>query len=501
MTSAAGAPSAHPAPRGLTLTPRRPIAALVAALLLFGACQGDNLFQTRETGGTVQGGDVRAPKVEIRLPAAGATIAARDSVLVEARLTDNVRLASVELVGLALRGSATLGTDTAVTRFSPKTVTFQGARRDTVVLRYLLPTAEAIAETVHIIVSAKDAADNVGADTVQVAVQGVQLERDPPRVDIRQPVPGATFPAGDSLLVEVRLRDASGLVSADLVGLAFRGNPTLGTDSVVTRFSRKAVSFAGALKDTVLFRYLLPTADNTTEQVRIIVSARDTLENTGADTVQINVDRDPPRVDLQLPTPSATFPAGDSVLVEVRLRDGSGLDSARIVGVSFRGDASLGTDTVVTRLLPKAIGFEKAPRDTVVRRYLLASADSSTERVHVIASAQDIARNVGADTVQVVVGGPRVEIVTPKTGQAVQAGQALAVKLSAADQSGVSSLQLDYSGVTSGRIVWSFSPAQRSVVRDTAVVLPAGVAGSLSLSATAQNALGVSGVAPQVSLS
>ena len=55
----------------------------------------------------------------------------------------------------------------------------------------------------------------------------------------------------------------------------------------------------------------------------------------------------------------------------------------RFEGYAFRGDASLGTDTIIERFISKTVPLDQAT-DTVVRRYLLPTADSTRETARLI---------------------------------------------------------------------------------------------------------------------
>ena len=106
----------------------------------------------------------------------------------------------------------------------------------------------------------------------------------------------------------------------------------------------------------------------------------------------ISTDAAGPSVEIQTPREPAARPVGDSVLIVALTRDDVGVDSVLFAGVSYRGDESLGTDTIVVRYYSKMVRFAGSVGDTTVSRYLLASPDTTRESstvFAVIASSDD----------------------------------------------------------------------------------------------------------------
>jgi len=93
-------------------------------------------------------------------------------------------------------------------------------------------------------------------------------------------------PLGDSVLVRVEARDNAGLDSIVFFGATLRGDPSLGTDTIVQRFSTKKVVLPG-VRDTTVARFLLPTADTARETTQLIATAFDTEGLSSADTVAL----------------------------------------------------------------------------------------------------------------------------------------------------------------------------------------------------------------------
>ncbi len=202
---------------------------------------------------------------------------------------------------------------------------------------------------------------------------------------------------------------------------------------------------------------------------------------------------DPPQVEIQTPRAPAARPVGDSVLIVARTSDDVGVDSVLLAGISYRGDASLGTDTTVTRYLSKMIRFDKSVADTTVSRYLLATPDTTREGSLLLALAYDSEGNISADTVTLTIGGPRVAFLTLVKDQKIQSGLSLNLQVEAADPEGVNGLTINITGAFEKVIEIPFNPPPKYVLVDTVVVIPNGIKGLIDITATARNGLSVPG--------
>jgi hypothetical protein len=171
-----------------------------------------------------------------------------------------------------------------------------------------------------------------------------------------------------------------------------------------------------------------------------------------AGTALAIADGSPPRVTIVSPTEFATFPIGDSVRVQVRMEDISGVVSITMSGFAVRRDP-LSDTRIVDRFQTRTVTFPqppatRAPTDTTIARYVLPIASNVTETVHIVVSAKDAAGNIGADTVDINVGGPRVEIRSPLAGSEAVVGQTMSVRIHAVDLAGgVDSVRLYVAGV------------------------------------------------------
>lgn len=145
---------------------------------------------------------------------------------------------------------------------------------------------------------------------------------------------------------------------------------------------------------------------------------------------------------------------GNPVRVAARLRDNqSGIASVEFVGLAFRGDRDLGTDTVIERYatvrVPTATGTLRAgtavSRDTVIRRDLfpIVPVDSTTDSLVIRVIATDHSGLADTATHRMrVVSGPRVTITSPTAGDSVIAGRRINIQFRTVDDVGVRSVTL-----------------------------------------------------------
>jgi hypothetical protein len=201
----------------------------------------------------------------------------------------------------------------------------------------------------------------------------------------------------------------------------------------------------------------------------------------------------PPTVDIQTPDDSTGFGIGSDVRVEARITDDAGVDSVVFAGVSFRGDPVLGTDTIVPRYVPKVVRFDQPVTDTVLIRILEPTADSVRDDATIYTIAYDAGGNVGADSVALRLGAPRIEFRSFSDGD--QLGARPSIEVWAFDSEGVAELTVNVVGTVGGTEVseeYSVIPAlplPDSVKIDTVLVTPEGASGTVQVSATAKNGL------------
>ncbi len=271
---------------------------------------------------------------------------------------------------------------------------------------------------------------------------------DPPVVEVQEPVasPIQEILLGDSVFVRVRVADDVAVDSVTLEGLAFRGDPDLGTDEIVQRFVSKSVPTLGTA-DTTVTRFLISTGDvNTVEDVFIIARVFDSEGQFAEDTVSVSlVETAPPTVSLEAPDGGTILAVGQEVEVRARITDDLGATQLRISGIAIRGDPGLGTEVLVDRFNGVDLTLDPVT-DTTITRVLQATADVTREDVLIIAEVFDADLKLAADTVLVTIGGerPEVTIEAPALSpvQEVLLGDSVLVRARATDDFGLVSLRL-----------------------------------------------------------
>ncbi|MEQ9401764.1 MAG: hypothetical protein RJQ04_21540 [Longimicrobiales bacterium] len=186
-------------------------------------------------------------------------------------------------------------------------------------------------------------------------------------------------------------------------------------------------------------------------------------------------------------------PIGDSVFVSVQVSDDVGIRSVRFYGVAKRGDANLGTDRVVERFQEKIITLDSPVSDTTLTRYLIATPDSVKETALIIVEAADTAGNLAADTVDLILGGPEVQLLDIEEGQSIQAGLNLTARIRAQDPLGIIQIRLNITGAFETSVEFPVNPPQDSILVDTIIPIPTGVVGAIEVTAVARNNLDVAG--------
>ena len=469
--------------------------ALTALAAVLGACDGENLFRTDPT--QQQGKDGRAPTVTLELPTDGSSVMVGDSLFTRVRVTDNRAVRWVELSGFALRGNAALGTETRVTRFEPRKIrldTLGRAVTDTTVARFLRAMGDSVSDLrVYVVASVQDTSGNVAADTAVVSVLAG------PRVQLTAPRADTAFLAGTAMRVRVTAVDSVGRVGSVRVRAsgAFAADTTLTFATAVARVDTAVVFSVPVTAEGPVVLDATATSG--------VAAAQGASRITGV-AAPLRVQAvSPPTARITLPdrTQPTTSAVGDSVFVQVRLTDNRALRSVTLSGFSLRGDAALGNQTRVTRFVPKTVRLDTLGRvvtDTTITRYLLATADSVPESpVYLVATVQDSAGHVGADTVRISIGGPRVQITAPRSDSTFRAGTPFTVRVTAEDrQDRISSVTLRTSGAyASEQSITLRTPA--AVVDTTFVVtLPGTARGDLQLDASASSTQRVAGTARSV---
>ncbi len=321
---------------------RRPPALLTAVLACatLVACGGDNLFRTEPGTGTQTGpADTAAPTVTIAFPRDSITVAIADSVFVQARVTDNRRIASVTFEAYSLRGDPALGTQTRIDRFTTKTVEFDAAGRavtDTTLTRYLLAGLDSLPERdIRVVVTAKDSAGNTRADTATIAIGG-------PRVQVVTPAAGTQYGAGTPLSVRLNAEDRFDLITA----VRLRATGAFAVDTTIS------LSVPVASVDTVVVLSIPLTSTGALTLEATATSGGRIVGTSRPVTVQIN----PPAQDAVAPRVSFSFTMPDRVetrdtlTVAVQATDDVAVDSVGATVLAIRRTAA-GADTLARMMV------------------------------------------------------------------------------------------------------------------------------------------------------
>jgi len=214
--------------------------------------------------------DTVKPGVTIQLPSKVTllTMAVGDSVLTQVHVTDNTGVVLLDLTGVALRGSVSLGTDTVVTRYTERLVNLPQST-DTVITRYLRAATplDSTGEFVDIVATARDSSGNKKADTTVIRVVSG------PRVTINSPSDSSVTSPNKIISVSVH---AKGTLGVKKLGWRAAGVVTF-ADSVI------ASPVGGVLSDTLTFTSNLTIPSGTpVGQISITAFAADTNGNPSA---------------------------------------------------------------------------------------------------------------------------------------------------------------------------------------------------------------------------
>jgi hypothetical protein len=188
--------------------------------------------------------DGKKPTLTFIQPLTTSKLNIGDSLLVTARIQDNIALSTVSFRGITARGDAALGTADTVQRYSPITApqagVFVAGLRDTTISRYLkvVQPVDSTADSVTVLAYTRDASGN--ADTSRVTIQLVTG----PRVTFLAPVKGDSATAAAGLTVTLNATHPNGVAK---LGFRMQG----------------ASSWVVPLDTTVVWNYGAPPKDVT----------------------------------------------------------------------------------------------------------------------------------------------------------------------------------------------------------------------------------------------
>jgi len=218
------------------------------------------------------------------------------------------------------------------------------------------------------------------------------------------------------------------------------------------------------------------------------------LNDSTSEALAVTVrDVRPPTGSFVSPVPNTQVVAGDSVQVQFRAQDLTGVDSVTFRGYSLRGSASLGTLDTVLRFQKKTARFAPARTDTTVTRNLMAAADSTPETVYLEAVVWDVGgnRTPVIDSIQIV-AGPLVRVSAPVAGVRHAVGTTLNVTVAGSDPHLLTYVGFVATGVEARADSVAVSPAATSATRMLAWAVPASAAlGAETVTPFARNQVGL----------
>ncbi|MFQ5550940.1 MAG: hypothetical protein ACE5FJ_06865, partial [Gemmatimonadales bacterium] len=205
------------------------------------------------------------------------------------------------------------------------------------------------------------AADLEGNQISGVPVTVALTDQVSPTITFLNPAAGALVRIGDSVRVQVQVQDNKGVTNVLVEGVSHRGDPTLGTDSIVERFESKSVSFAQNA-DTVVIRDLAPVAEiDDAETAYLRVTATDSSGNTAVDSLAVDLVSGP---DLAVLTPSdsAVVAPGSSLLLRVQAQAVTGVKKVGYLttGVLVSDDTTTTIPTATPQVRDTTIDFNVA---------------------------------------------------------------------------------------------------------------------------------------------
>jgi hypothetical protein len=200
--------------------------------------------------------DNKPPKLTFIAPAVGARLNVGDSLLITARLTDNISISTVRFWGETPRGNPALGTNYVLQRYAPVTVPASGlftpGLRDTTVSRYLkvINPVDTLADSLIVYGILQDMATPTPlADTQRVIIRMATG----PKVRFLAPVAGDSATPAAGLTVTLR--------ATHPIGVARLGFRMQGASTWLTPL------------DTTIFANYSPSSRDTTFSATVLIPA------------------------------------------------------------------------------------------------------------------------------------------------------------------------------------------------------------------------------------
>ncbi|MCH7715179.1 MAG: hypothetical protein IH876_03525, partial [Gemmatimonadetes bacterium] len=281
------------------------------------------------------------------------------------------------------------------------------------------------------VVAIDGAGRTILADRVTVTLADQQA----PTLTFTDPTTGTMVRAGDSLLVAVRVQDNRGVTNVTFNGISHRGDPLVGTDTVVTRFDEKSIALSPAATDTTSTRYLFPVlTDSTAETAYMRVTVQDSSGNVTTDSVQVNIVNGPTLL-ITSPVGGSTHPVGTPITVAM---SGFSPDDIATIRIEASGVIS-GADTVVFT----------APLSNSATTSITLSVPNNADlgEVTILGFATDaIGTVIPSDTITIRLvddQAPTISFTLPTSSFLVRTRDSVRVSVRVQDNKGVASVTLD----------------------------------------------------------
>ena len=190
-----------------------------------------------------------------------------------------------------------------------------------------------------------------------------------PTAAFTKPTSAGKVAIGDSILVSAVLHDNAGIASVAFSAFSARGNPGLGTQDTVLRYSSATAPSSGAfrpgLKDTTITRWLraVTPIDTTTDSLIVRALVSDATGNQGSAVVRV---RSVPTLAISSSRAGQALKSRDSVDIRVTAGDTSGvsflgyrlfrsLDSSLVSADSISGGGGVSVTNVFKLILPDTL--------------------------------------------------------------------------------------------------------------------------------------------------
>ena len=409
------------------------------------------------------------------------TVALRDSLRVEARVTDRTGVKRVTFYGETVVGDPDLFEDSLVLRYGHQTVTFPRPLQDTlpkdttVVTRIWSDDVTTKGPTI-IYAEVEDSVGNIARATFDITVGGPLVQITSPS-ESQSPV---AAPLNEPQSFTIRIFDAAGIDSAFL-------SLTGALESRVT------LALPGTTTDTFTVTQLvtMPTAGGTVFAQAKAWSGDDVLGISGIRQVQVQDLRGPSLDAIRVNdsgTEGITLPLGDSVKVEADISDPSGITVVTFKGLALVGDSVLFEDSVVTRFDESSVTFPRAfedtlPKTTTVRRRLGSSDVTTRGDVRIVVTARDSLGNESEGEFDITVGGPSVVLTDPAPGAGTivsPLAEPVDVTVRFYDPAGIDSARLELTGAIDSIIPLTLPAITTDTFTITQSIATPSVAGSFT---------------------